>query len=820
MAIVDERGAAMKFSFSSGDRPLDGFTIKRGLGTGGFGEVYYALTDAGKEVALKHVRRYQEVERRGVSQCLNLKHANLVGVYDIREDSRGDTWIIMEYIADGSLRDVLDKRPNGLPPEELRRWFEGVAAGLGLLHERGLVHRDLKPGNIFQDEGVVKIGDYGLSKLLSTSQVGGQTESVGTFHYTAPEVSRGSYGRAVDIYSLGVILYEMLTGDVPFDGESAQEIIMKHLTATPDWNRVPPAFRPVLEHALAKDPAQRYPNVAEFARSVASAMAGERLVDAQFVSGPNAATPGTGTTGLGPDPEYAPLPPYGMNAPYAANPAYSANAPFGAVPNPAHAAPTQSAIERGFFDDEPVFQFGCDLARTVKSWFTGSQTDKTTQTVLLVVVAIVVYFNAAWILPILSIAAPIYAVYLGVRWLSWPTSKATLPHGGVPGPHGSPVSPMPYPSASYPPTSGQPITGQPNHGAAGYAQAGHTPVGYGPTGSGPAGYGPPGNGQAGYGPASYGPAGQATPGYAPPGYAQPGQAPVPGYPHPGYVQPGYALPGHGYANSAPPGYPLPGAVPEGNANALPQVARAKRPLRVSVRAMTQRKTIRERLREITGSWLMAALVAAFLAVLGTMFFGGGGTRGSASQSVFPEQQSPVQLVELAARTCWLWGATTVGAWIVLLLGKLWERDTGSGAHRRLAMSVFGVLLGVAVAGLANYLGLIRSPLPAANVPLLSELLPINLKSPWVGYPLLYGLLFLTLRWWREAHSLRSTRFSFWNTIVDVGTAFAISQFVSVGNLGQLFLPAAISISVQLSASWIDLDARARFREQITEGDVA
>ena len=101
------------------------------------------------------------------------------------------------------------------------------------------MHRDLKPGNIFEDSGYVKIGDYGLSKFISTSRRSGQTESVGTFHYMAPEIGKGVYGKEIDIYALGIVLFEMLTGRTPFDGESSQEIIMKHLTADPDLSGVP-----------------------------------------------------------------------------------------------------------------------------------------------------------------------------------------------------------------------------------------------------------------------------------------------------------------------------------------------------------------------------------------------------------------------------------------------------------------------------------------------------------------------------------------------------------------------------------------------------
>jgi hypothetical protein len=256
-------GGPMKFQYASGSRPLDGYTIKRGIGKGGFGEVYFAASDAGKEVALKHVERNLEIELRGVGQCLNLKHANLIDLHDIRYDEQGEAWVVMEYISGASLKDVIDRNPNGLPKEEVESWFRGIAAGTAYLHDHGIVHRDLKPGNIFEDEGCVKIGDYGLSKFISCSRRSGQTESVGTFHYMAPEIGKGAYGKEIDIYALGIVLYEMLTGRVPFEGESSQEIIMKHLTADPDLTAVVQPYRGMIERAMRKDPEKRFKNVAE-----------------------------------------------------------------------------------------------------------------------------------------------------------------------------------------------------------------------------------------------------------------------------------------------------------------------------------------------------------------------------------------------------------------------------------------------------------------------------------------------------------------------------------------------------------------------------
>ncbi|MCE2797358.1 MAG: serine/threonine protein kinase [Planctomyces sp.] len=227
----------MKFTFGPDTRPLDGITIKRAIHRGGFGEVYYAVTDAGKEVALKLLHNNLEVELRGVSQCLNLKHPNLVTIFDIRQDAERDHWIVMEYVGGQSLHDALQQHPDGMPLQQVLNWLTGMTAGLIFLHDRGLVHRDLKPANIFSDGGVVKVGDVGLSKFISESRRSAQTQSVGTVYYMAPEVARGRYGREVDVYSLGIMLYEMMTGRVPFEGESAGEILMKHLTAEPDLRR-------------------------------------------------------------------------------------------------------------------------------------------------------------------------------------------------------------------------------------------------------------------------------------------------------------------------------------------------------------------------------------------------------------------------------------------------------------------------------------------------------------------------------------------------------------------------------------------------------
>ncbi len=333
----------MKFIYASGSRPLAGYTIKRGVGRGGFGEVYYAVSDAGKEVALKLIRRHLDVELRGITHCLNLKHPNLLALYDVKQDDEDNTWVIMEYLAGQSLEDVLEQHPHGLPPQEACQWMRGIAAGVAYLHNHGIVHRDLKPGNVFRDEGLIKLGDYGLSKFISCSRRSGQTDSVGTVHYMAPEVANGRYGKQIDIYALGIILFEMLTGRVPFEGESVGEVLMKHLTALPDLSALAEPYRSIAGRALAKDPDQRFSSVEELAAQLPAGL-GTDAVSYMNLSGPpaaaaaNVASPGTGSLD-GASQQAAAFDPAGHTAATASGAA-----------GPTFAAATQGVVD----DEEPI----------------------------------------------------------------------------------------------------------------------------------------------------------------------------------------------------------------------------------------------------------------------------------------------------------------------------------------------------------------------------------------------------------------------------------------------------------------------------------
>ena len=257
-----------KYQYQQGDKPLEGYTIQRAVGRGGFGEVYYAISDTGRQVALKAVQTYEQIELRGIQQCMNLKNPHLVTIFDVKYNVNDKLFVIMEYVSGPSLGDLIAASPNGLGVQKAAFFLREIAKGLNYLHECGIVHRDLKPGNIFYEDGRVKIGDYGLSKAINTSRHSNQTITVGTVHYMAPEIGVGKYDRGIDIYALGVILYEMLTGQLPYVGASPAEVLMKHMSGNPDLSGVDQTFARVIKKAMAHDPKDRYGSVQEMVEDV------------------------------------------------------------------------------------------------------------------------------------------------------------------------------------------------------------------------------------------------------------------------------------------------------------------------------------------------------------------------------------------------------------------------------------------------------------------------------------------------------------------------------------------------------------------------
>jgi serine/threonine protein kinase len=272
----------MKFTYRSGQRPLDGYTIKRGVGQGGFGEVYFAVSDAGKEVALKLLHRHPDAELRGIAHCLNLKHPNLIHLFDLRTDDRGDCWVVMEYIFGESLAQWINRYPTGLPADLVKEWFAALCRGVGYLHDQGIVHRDLKPANIkITPAGVVKVLDFGLAKLAETpagampssplsmsptitspALMTGVGVLLGTAAYMSPEQAKGKPAdKRSDIWAFGCVLFEMLTGRSAFAGDETTEVLASVLAREPDWAglpaQTPQSIRILLRRCLRRERRQR-----------------------------------------------------------------------------------------------------------------------------------------------------------------------------------------------------------------------------------------------------------------------------------------------------------------------------------------------------------------------------------------------------------------------------------------------------------------------------------------------------------------------------------------------------------------------------------
>ena len=248
------------------------YNILEELGSGGFGMVYKAQDEVlGRIIALKVLHPGLLVDKSFVSRFRNearlaaqLEHPNLVPVHDLGQED-GRYYITMAYMAGGSLKDKL--KEGALPEESLRLVFPQILSGLEVIHDNGIIHRDLKPANILFDQyGVARISDLGFAKALqsdaslSFSMSGG---IVGTPAYMAPEVWRNKPASVqTDIYSLGCILYEMLTGEVLFQGTSPAEIMTMHVIDGPQFKQeLPDALRELLDKCLAMDSNDRYQHV-------------------------------------------------------------------------------------------------------------------------------------------------------------------------------------------------------------------------------------------------------------------------------------------------------------------------------------------------------------------------------------------------------------------------------------------------------------------------------------------------------------------------------------------------------------------------------
>jgi serine/threonine-protein kinase len=259
---------------------LDGrYRIERKLGTGGMASVYLAEDqELGRRVAIKllderHAQDDQFVERfrREAESAAGLSHPNVVSIYD-RGEAEGTYYIAMEYLEGKTLKELLVSR-GPTPVRVAIDYTRQILSALDFAHRHGIVHRDIKPHNVVvAPDGRLKVTDFGIARSGS-SQMTEAGSIIGTAQYLSPEQAQGKpVHPSSDLYSVGVVLYEMLTGTVPFTGDTALEIAMKHLNAVPEppseerppgIGEVPHELDMVVLRALAKDPEDRYQTARE-----------------------------------------------------------------------------------------------------------------------------------------------------------------------------------------------------------------------------------------------------------------------------------------------------------------------------------------------------------------------------------------------------------------------------------------------------------------------------------------------------------------------------------------------------------------------------
>ncbi|MFC1499825.1 protein kinase, partial [Candidatus Zixiibacteriota bacterium] len=258
------------------------YTILAKLGAGGMGEVWLAEDiRLERKVALKFLHPGMDVDQESISRfrqeaiaASTIDHPNICTIHEISETEDGRTFICMAYYEGVSLRDRIGSSP--LDEGEALDITQQIARGLEKAHQAGIIHRDIKPENIFlTDDGIVKILDFGLAKLSARTQLTVTGTTLGTASYLSPEQARGeTVDRRTDLWSLGVVLFEMLTGNRPFHADDPQVVIYKILNEVPSYfdelgGTVSTEVVEIVEKALSKESETRYQTASEFSAEIA-----------------------------------------------------------------------------------------------------------------------------------------------------------------------------------------------------------------------------------------------------------------------------------------------------------------------------------------------------------------------------------------------------------------------------------------------------------------------------------------------------------------------------------------------------------------------
>jgi hypothetical protein len=562
------------------------------------------------------------------------------------------------------------------------------------LHDHGIVHRDLKPGNIFSDEDTVKIGDYGLAKFISCSRRSGQTESVGTVHYMAPEIANGRYGREIDTYALGIILFEMLTGRVPFEGESVGEVLMKHLTAEPDLTALNEPFRSIVQRALAKDPNVRIDSVSELVALLPGA-------DEHIVLTPIAKpAPQPNPRGGAFLPPIAPMPPISLR--HRANEARKeAFRQVSGTTSSEPDVPIEEPLWKGIRN-------GADYMR--RRWVgDGAPPMPWINKVLLVFAAIGMAF---WFFDdALGIGIQILIVYC-IYYVIWTSFiKPGLRRQGTPASTGSTSTANGASRTAEQKTAAWPTT-------------------------------------------------------------------------------------------------------EVKAEIKIKPTKSGRRVRPSWRDRAHRelaaKPLRDKLQELVGSMLLAAVFAAVAACVAPLL----STEQPASENM--------------AMYLWLASVGTIGSWAILIPGKFAEGKIEDQVPMRLTLLLFGALVGAAAWFLGEALLLTTSawgdPVSIRRGFLSNELLkwPLDSTDMTVGpqyYIAFFAFLFLVPRWWRQTEFTRSGRISLWWVAGCAGWAWLLHFLWWFPQPQGMMVAGVIAVATQLASPWMPPSRRKALAAEI-EGGVA